>query len=70
MTPFSPLPAFAWSLQHMRRILQTPGIEPVIIHPAIDERTHQWAADGACAAKNENTHRFPLKRPRRGSYGT
>lgn len=33
-TPFSPLPAFAWSLQHMRRILETSGIEPVIIHPA------------------------------------
>ncbi len=35
MTPFSPLPAFAWSLQHMQRILETSGIEPVIIHPAM-----------------------------------
>jgi nucleoside-diphosphate-sugar epimerase len=34
-TPFSPLPAFAWTLQHMRRILETSGIEPVIIHPAM-----------------------------------
>jgi nucleoside-diphosphate-sugar epimerase len=35
ITPFSPLPAFAWSLEHMRRILETSGIEPVIIHPAM-----------------------------------
>jgi nucleoside-diphosphate-sugar epimerase len=34
-TPFSPLPAFAWSLPHMRRILETSGIEPIIIHPAM-----------------------------------
>ena len=34
-TRFSALPAFAWALQHIRRILETPGIEPVIIHPAM-----------------------------------
>jgi nucleoside-diphosphate-sugar epimerase len=34
-TPFPSLPAFAWMLQHMRRVLETSGIEPVIIHPAM-----------------------------------
>jgi len=34
-TPLSPLPAFAWALQHMGRILETPGLEPLIIHPAM-----------------------------------
>jgi nucleoside-diphosphate-sugar epimerase len=34
-TPFSPLPVFAWALPHMRRVLETPAVEPVIIHPAM-----------------------------------
>ena len=34
-TPFAPLPAFAWSLQHMRRLLEAPAVVPVIIHPAM-----------------------------------
>jgi nucleoside-diphosphate-sugar epimerase len=34
-TPFSPLPAFAWAPQHMQWILETSGLEPVIIHPAM-----------------------------------
>lgn len=34
-TPFSPLAAFAWALPHMRRIMETPGLEPIIIHPAM-----------------------------------
>jgi nucleoside-diphosphate-sugar epimerase len=40
-TPFSPLPAFAWALQHMQRILETPGLEPITIHPAM-----VYAGDG------------------------
>jgi nucleoside-diphosphate-sugar epimerase len=34
-TPFAPLAAFEWSPQHMRRILESPGVEAVIIHPAM-----------------------------------
>jgi nucleoside-diphosphate-sugar epimerase len=34
-SPFSALPAFAWAQQHVRRILETSAIEPVIIHPAM-----------------------------------
>ena len=34
-TPFHALPAFAWALPHMRRIVATVGIEPIIIHPAM-----------------------------------
>jgi len=32
---FNPLPAFAWSVPHIRRLLDTPDIHPVIIHPAM-----------------------------------
>jgi hypothetical protein len=28
------LPAFAWMVPHLRRVLDTSGIEPVVIHPA------------------------------------
>jgi nucleoside-diphosphate-sugar epimerase len=34
-TPFGPLPAFAWMVPHLRRVLDTEGIDPVIIHPAM-----------------------------------
>jgi nucleoside-diphosphate-sugar epimerase len=34
-TPFDPLPAFAWMVPHLQRVLATPGIDPVIIHPAM-----------------------------------
>src|SRR6266571_1847502 len=32
-TPFRPLPAFAWMVPHLQRVLDTSGIDPVIIHP-------------------------------------
>jgi nucleoside-diphosphate-sugar epimerase len=32
---FDPLPAFAWMAPHLQRVLDTKGIDPVIIHPAM-----------------------------------
>jgi nucleoside-diphosphate-sugar epimerase len=34
-TRFDPLPAFAWMVPHLQRVLDTKGIDPVIIHPAM-----------------------------------
>jgi nucleoside-diphosphate-sugar epimerase len=34
-TPFRPLPAFAWMVPHLQRVLDTGGIDSVIIHPAM-----------------------------------
>lgn len=34
-TPFNPLPAFAWSVPHLRQVLDTSGIVPIVIHPAM-----------------------------------
>jgi nucleoside-diphosphate-sugar epimerase len=34
-SPFAPPPAFAWVVPHSRRVLGTPGIHPVVIHPAM-----------------------------------
>lgn len=34
-TPFRPLPAFAWMVRHLQRVLDTQGIDPIIIHPAM-----------------------------------
>jgi nucleoside-diphosphate-sugar epimerase len=34
-TPFDPLPAFAWMVPHLQRVLGEKGIDPVIIHPAM-----------------------------------
>lgn len=34
-TPFRPLPAFAWMVPNLRRILEAPDIEGVVIHPAM-----------------------------------
>jgi nucleoside-diphosphate-sugar epimerase len=34
-TPFHPLPAFAWMVPHLRRVLATPGIDGIVIHPAM-----------------------------------
>jgi len=34
-TPFRPLPAFAWMVPHLQRVLDTSGIDPIIIHPAM-----------------------------------
>ena len=33
-TPFDPLPAFAWSVPMIERVLQAPEIDAQIIHPA------------------------------------
>jgi nucleoside-diphosphate-sugar epimerase len=33
--PFRPLPAFAWMVPHLQRVLDTSGIDPIIIHPAM-----------------------------------
>lgn len=34
-TPFAPLPAFAWAVPHSRLVLDAPGVEPIVIHPAM-----------------------------------
>jgi nucleoside-diphosphate-sugar epimerase len=33
--PFRPLPAFAWMVPHLQRILQSPEIDGIVIHPAM-----------------------------------
>jgi len=34
-TPFAPLSALAWGVSHSRLVLDTPGIHPIVIHPAM-----------------------------------
>jgi nucleoside-diphosphate-sugar epimerase len=34
-TPFRPLPAFAWMVPQLRRILEAPEIDGIVIHPAM-----------------------------------
>jgi nucleoside-diphosphate-sugar epimerase len=34
-TPFDPLAALAWSVPHIRLVLDAPRIEPIVIHPAM-----------------------------------
>ena len=34
-TPFHPLPAFAWMVPQLQRILAEPGIDGIVIHPAM-----------------------------------
>jgi nucleoside-diphosphate-sugar epimerase len=34
-TPFHPLPAFAWMVPQLRRILDAPEIDGIVIHPAM-----------------------------------
>jgi nucleoside-diphosphate-sugar epimerase len=34
-TPFDPLAAFAWMVPNLRRVLDTPGIDGIVIHPAM-----------------------------------
>ena len=34
-SPFRPLPAFAWMVPHLSRVLAAPGIDGVVIHPAM-----------------------------------
>ncbi|MBV9560111.1 MAG: NAD-dependent epimerase/dehydratase family protein [Bradyrhizobium sp.] len=40
-TPFDPLPAFAWMVSHLTRVLKAREIEGVVIHPAM-----VYATDG------------------------
>lgn len=34
-TPFDPLPAFAWMVAGLRRVLDAPGIRPAVVHPGM-----------------------------------
>ncbi len=34
-SPYEPLPAFAWSVAHIDRVLAARGVDPVVIHPAM-----------------------------------
>jgi nucleoside-diphosphate-sugar epimerase len=34
-TPFHPLPAFAWMVPQLHRVLASPGVDGIVIHPAM-----------------------------------
>jgi len=34
-SPFHPLPAFAWMVPHLQRVLASPDIDGIVIHPAM-----------------------------------
>lgn len=34
-TPFRPLPAFAWMVRSLQRVIDAEGIDPMVIHPAM-----------------------------------
>jgi nucleoside-diphosphate-sugar epimerase len=34
-TPFRPLPAFAWMVPQLRRVLESPDVDGIVIHPAM-----------------------------------
>ena len=34
-SPFAPLPAFAWMVPHLQRILDAPDIDGIVIHPGM-----------------------------------
>ena len=34
-TPFNPLPAFAWMVPNLQRVLSAPEVEGIVIHPAM-----------------------------------
>jgi nucleoside-diphosphate-sugar epimerase len=34
-TPFCPLPAFAWMVPQLRRVLEAPAVDGIVIHPAM-----------------------------------
>jgi len=40
-TPFSPLPAFAWMVPHLRRVLASRDVAGIVVHPAM-----VYTADG------------------------
>src|SRR5436309_15948112 len=33
--PFHPLPAFAWMVPHLQLVLESEGVAPIVIHPAM-----------------------------------
>jgi nucleoside-diphosphate-sugar epimerase len=39
-TPFAPLSAFAWGVPHSRLVLEAPGVQPIVIHPAMVYEPH------------------------------
>jgi nucleoside-diphosphate-sugar epimerase len=39
-TPFRPLPAFAWMVPQLRRILEASEVEGIVIHPAMVYQPH------------------------------
>jgi nucleoside-diphosphate-sugar epimerase len=34
-TPFDPIPLLAWCVPHIRQVLNTPGVDAIVIHPAM-----------------------------------
>jgi len=56
-TPFEPLPAFAWMVAGLRRVLAAPGIRPAVVHPAM---VHAETA-GPIAAMEAQARRGPVR---------
>jgi nucleoside-diphosphate-sugar epimerase len=68
-TPFSPLPAFAWMVPHARRILSSPAVEGIVVHPAMvytadggvfSRFAEDARAKGAIHVVGNETVRWPL----------
>lgn len=55
---FDPLPAFAWMVEGLRRVLATPGIRPVVIHPGM---VHAGAAGPIAAMEAEARTGRPVR---------
>jgi nucleoside-diphosphate-sugar epimerase len=34
-SPLRPLPADAWAVAHIQRVLDAPGLDPIVVHPAM-----------------------------------
>jgi nucleoside-diphosphate-sugar epimerase len=68
-TPFRPLPAFAWMVPHLKRVLAAAEVEGIVIHPAMVYRPgggvfHRFARDAAersaIRVVESETVRWPL----------
>lgn len=68
-TPFHPLPAFAWMVPQLQRVLATPEIDGIVIHPAMvyageggvfDRFARAAAAGQAATVVGREAVRWPL----------
>jgi nucleoside-diphosphate-sugar epimerase len=51
-TAFNPLPAFAWMVPNLQRVLAAPGVDGIAIHPAMVYTPHAGVFD--CFAREAN----------------